>query len=97
MGLSVYGPWEPTPDRPSGIHIRAEGVAGSANWETFLRWIRDFLKSKRTQDVRDKLAATSAPERHAFIATSFTTPDGAYFCSAGVDIRICPRADPDLP
>lgn len=97
MGLSVYGPWEPTPNRPPGIHIRAEGVAGSANWETFLQWIRDFLTSKRTRDVRDKLAATSASERHAFIATSFTSPNGAYFSLSRNGYPHLPPRDPELP
>jgi hypothetical protein len=97
MGLSVYGPYPPGPNCPAGIHVRAEGVTGSASWETFLRWIKEFLSSERTRDVRRKLAATRASERHAFIATSFTSPGDAYFALSTSTRPALPPCDPGLP
>ncbi|HEY1920509.1 MAG TPA: hypothetical protein VGH27_33490 [Streptosporangiaceae bacterium] len=99
MGLSIYGPWPPGPNVPAGIHVRAEGVTGSTapGWDTYLSWIRDFLSSEQTRDVREKLAATHAPERHAFIATSLSSPGDAYFALSKATYPHLPSRDPDLP
>jgi hypothetical protein len=96
-GLSVYGPCPPGPDRPAGIYIRAEGIAGSADWDTYLRWVQEFLSSEENRDNREKLAATHAPERHIFIATSLSSPAGAYFALSDTTYPDLPPRDPDLP
>jgi hypothetical protein len=69
MGVSINGPSEPTATQPGGIYFLPEGVTGSAcaDWPVFLDWINNFLASSRAADVRAKLAATGAAERHAFV------------------------------
>jgi len=76
MGVSITGPSEPTAAQPGGIYLLPEGVSGSpfTAWPVFLDWINNFLASSRAHDVRAKLAATDATERHAFVGASFTAP-----------------------
>jgi len=81
MGVTVLEPWTPGPNRPAGIYLAPEGIRGSAAllWKPLLEWIKTLLESDGVADVRKKLAATGAAERHAFIGASFTSPGDAYF------------------
>jgi hypothetical protein len=99
MRLRVQGPWSAPTGRPNVIHLLPEGVTGQAipNWDAFLQWIADFLTCDRTGDVRRKLAATRAAERHAFIAASFTTPGDAYFALGDEGHAQLPPRRPRLP
>jgi hypothetical protein len=82
MGIeSIDGPAIPRPGQTGGIHLVPAGDTGAATpaWASFLDWIATFLAASKTADVRRKLAATNAPERHVFIAASFTTNGDAFF------------------
>ena len=88
-GVSITGPFEPTTTQPGGVYLYVppgSGVTGSpiAAWPVFLDWINSFLASGSAADIRSKLAATGAAERHAFVGASFTTPGDAYFALARV-------------
>jgi hypothetical protein len=97
LGAVVMGPWMPSPNLPAGIRLTPEGVYGSGAWPPFLEWIGAFLASDRTTDVRSKLAATGASERHAFIGASFTTPGDAYFALSREGRPELPDSAPNLP
>ena len=99
MGVTVLGPWPPGPNRPSGIHLAPTGISGSAvlMWDPLMEWIKTFLESDRAADVRKKLAATAATERHAFIGASFTSPGDAYFALRREGRPELPTSDPILP
>jgi hypothetical protein len=99
LGIRVTGPGEPIPGQPGGIRLIPEGVSGFVGpiWESFLGWINEFLASARTEDVRRKLAATGAAERHAFIGASFTTPGDAFFALSYEGRPGLPNAEPCLP
>jgi hypothetical protein len=99
MGVTVLGPWPPGPNRPAGIYLAPVGVRGSVAlmWDPFLDWIKTFLASEKTADVRKKLAATGALERHAFIGASFTSPGDAYFALRRDGWPELPPGDPILP
>jgi hypothetical protein len=81
LGVAVRGSAAPPPGKSGEIYLLPEGIYGPSelSWQPLLGWIDEFLHSIRTADVRKKLAATDAAERHAFIAASFTTPGAAYF------------------
>ena len=101
-GVSITGPSEPTTTQPGGVYLYVRpgsGVMGSpiAAWPVFLDWINSFLASSSAADIRSKLAATGAAERHAFVGASFTTPGDAYFA---LEVEHWPElssADPFLP
>jgi hypothetical protein len=99
MGATVLGPWPTGPNRPGGIHLAPEGIAGSVvlMWEPLNAWIKTYLASDRTADVRRKLAATGAAERHAFIGMSFTSPGDAYFALRREARPHLPPGNPTLP
>lgn len=100
MGVeSIDGPAIPRPGDPGGIHLIPVGVMGSATptWVPFMDWIAGFLASSKTADVRGKLAATNAPERHAFIAASFTTDGDAFFALDEEGHPELPPSPPALP
>jgi hypothetical protein len=99
LGLRVTGPWEPPPGESGKIHLRPEGAFGNMEllWESLLDWIAEFLASDRTKDVRRKLAATAATERHAFIGVSFTSPGDAYHALRREGRPQLPTLPPRLP
>jgi hypothetical protein len=100
MGVeSIDGPATPRPGEPGGINLVPAGVRGSAApvWPAFLDWLADVLASSKTADVRTKLAATNAPERHAFIAASFSTDGDVFFALAQEGHPELPASDPVLP
>jgi hypothetical protein len=71
---------KPWPGEIGKVQIGAVGTGGPAqlDWSGFDLWLTDLLTSGRLSDVRNKLAATGSPERHAFIGVRFTTPWSAY-------------------
>jgi hypothetical protein len=97
--VSIAGPSEPTPAQP-GRHLpsaRRRQRIGYCGLARVLDWIKDFLASSRAADVRAKVAATGAAERHALVGASFTTPGDAYFALGYEHRRELPPADPCLP
>jgi len=98
LGVTVSGGM-PRAGEPGVIHLLPEGILGPARltWEPFLDWIKTFLTSDLTEDVRRKLAATGAAERHAFIAVSFTTPGPVYFALRYDGRPELPDSNPSLP
>lgn len=99
LGVTVTGGGMPRPGESGVIHLLPEGICGPARltWQPFLDWIHAFLASDRTADVRSKLAATAAAERHAFIAASFTSPGPVYFALRHEGRPELPDRDPSLP
>lgn len=99
MGVTVDGPAIPRPGQTGGIHLIPAGIMGSANpvWASFMDWLAAFLASSETADVRRKLAATNAPERHAFIGASFTTDGDAFFALHEEGRPELPASSPTLP
>lgn len=96
---SIDGPATPRPGEPGGIKLIPAGVMGTATpaWAAFQSWLADFLASSKTADVRRKLAATNAPERHAFIAASFSTDGDVFFALAEDGRPELPGSRPVLP
>jgi hypothetical protein len=80
------------------VHLVPQGISGPVNvtWQVFLDWVKDVLSSPETADVRDKLAATGAPERHAFLGASFTSPWGVFYALSDEHNSI-PPLPPVLP
>jgi hypothetical protein len=97
--VKVDGPTAPRPGETGGIHLVRTGVTGSAvpAWSSFMDWIEKFLASDKTSDVRHKLIATGAPERHAFVGASLTTNGDAFFALAENGRPGLPPRDPNLP
>ncbi len=62
--------------RPAGdgehgaVKLVPQGIGGPVDvtWKVFLDWIKEVLASPKMADVRRKLAASGAPERHVFWA-----------------------------
>jgi len=99
MGVTVDGPGIPRPGQTGGIHLLPAGIKGSATpvWASFLDWLAAFLASGETADVRSKLAATNAPERHAFVGASFTTNGDVFFALHEEGRPELPATNPTLP
>ena len=100
LGVRVTGgPWIPRPGETGTIRLLPEGILGPAQltWEPFLDWINALLVSPPTADVRRKLAATGAAERHAFIGVSFTAPGPVYFALREEGRPGLPGHNPTLP
>lgn len=100
MGVeSIDGPAIPRPGDTGRIHLVPAGVTGTAApaWASFQDWLTTFLAASKTADVRRKLAATNAMERHAFIAASFTTNGDAFFALSEEGRPELPVSDPVLP
>ncbi|WP_405147672.1 hypothetical protein OG589_08460 [Sphaerisporangium sp. NBC_01403] len=68
------------PSEAGLIHIGAGGTGGPVelDWASFIEYVASFLSDESRADVRLKLAATEADERHAFVGLTFTTPWPAY-------------------
>lgn len=90
--------------RPAGIGeagamlVYPEGVSGPADpgWEAFSDWLENRLFCAAWADVRRKLAATGAVERHVFVGVTFSTPGEVFFALAEGH-RSVPPAPPRLP
>lgn len=99
MGVTVDGPGIPRSGETGGIYLLPAGTKGSATpaWAPFLDWLAAFLASGEIADVRSKLAATKAPERHAFVGASFTTNGDAFFALHEEGRPELPASNPALP
>jgi hypothetical protein len=88
----------PTDGSDGRILVWGEGTGGPAvqDWVAFDRWLKDYLHDPQRADVRQKLAATAAPERHVFVGMSFTTEWFAYHALSH-EYADLPPADPQLP
>jgi hypothetical protein len=63
------------------IRLVAEGIEGpyDTNWHAVGAWIDNALASPGLGDVRSKLAATGADERHVFLGVTFSSPGEVFF------------------
>jgi hypothetical protein len=63
------------------IRLYPAGISGPAaiSWDPVIDWLRRTLSSARLDDVRSKLAATGADERHLFFGITFSSPSEAFF------------------
>jgi hypothetical protein len=77
----------PQPGEEPKILLYPQGVGGRAeqDWQALNTWLADFLSAPGRADVRKKLAATGAAERHAFVGlplgkewTAFHSLHGEY-------------------
>lgn len=98
MGVTELVSSQPTSTGTGRIHLYAEGTGGPTilDWSEFDNWLADYLADAMREDVRRKLAATRADERHAFIGMSFTTPWAANY-PLGDDHWSVPTSPPRLP
>ncbi|GIG63261.1 hypothetical protein Lfu02_76330 [Longispora fulva] len=98
LGVVQLASRQVQPDEDGKILIHGEGTGGPAelNWTAFTEWLTQFLFGTQQADVRRKLAATNAEERHAFVGASFSTPWAAYH-SLSDDYRELPTEHPELP
>lgn len=78
------------------LYPRGAGGAVGPDWTAFNGWASEYLHDPKRADVRRKLAATGASERHAFVALTFSTPWAAYH-SLSEDYRELPDQPPRLP
>jgi hypothetical protein len=99
LGVTVMGPGIPRPGEEGGIYLIPEGISGSPAlvWSALLAWINGFLAGDKTADVRGKLAATGAVERHAFVGLSFISPGDAFFALREEGRPELPVSNPELP
>jgi hypothetical protein len=75
-----------------------EGVSApmAVDWELVMDWLDDVLASPSLADVRSKLAATGAEERHAVIGVTSSSPGEAVFALSRWEPSLPPRP-PKLP
>jgi hypothetical protein len=66
------------------------------DWGAFDRWLAGYLRDDQRADVRQKLDATHAVERHVFVGMSFSTPWAAYH-ALSLDYSGVPDLAPRLP
>ena len=99
VALGVVGLFSrPTnPGEPGAVLIYPDGVSGPVDpdWPAFLGWLESRLASEQWADVRRKLAATGAAERHVFVGVTFSFGE-AFFALACEHSTLPPRA-PRLP
>ncbi|MBM0259599.1 hypothetical protein JNW89_25705 [Micromonospora sp. 4G55] len=80
------------------VLLFGQGTGGAAeqDWTAFHGWLRDYLHDENRADVRRKLRATNADERHVFVGMSFSTPWLAYH-ALSEDYNGLPERPPELP
>lgn len=85
-GLGVVEAYahEPGEDEAGSIRLLAEGIEGpyDTDWDAVGAWINEVLASARLEDVRRKLTATAAAERHVFLGVTFSSPGEVFFALA---------------
>lgn len=69
LGVARLCSRAPQPDEEPKILLYPQGIGGPAeqDWQALHTWLADFLSAPGRADVRRKLAATGAAERHAFV------------------------------
>jgi hypothetical protein len=88
----------PAPAGQGKVMLYCEGTGGptAVDWVGFDEWLTSYLASDPLADVRRKLAASGATERHVFVGASFTTPWAAYHALSDERTTMPPSA-PRLP
>jgi hypothetical protein len=88
----------PTATGESGeLRLTPDGVEGPyhGDWQVFAAWLDALLHAERLADVRRKLLATGAAERHCFVGLTFATFGDAYFAMNRQNGL--PPVSPDMP
>jgi len=87
-----------SPSEQGTVRLYPAGISGPAvrRWEPVLKWIAETLASERLADVRAKLDATHAGERHVFVGPTYTSPGDVFFALT-IDERTLPLERPQLP
>jgi hypothetical protein len=72
---------KPCEHQAGSIRLIAEGIEGpyDTDWRAVGAWINEVLASAGLDDVRRKLAATAAVERHVFLGVTFSSPGVVFF------------------
>jgi hypothetical protein len=85
-------------DEHGTILLLPHGISGppTITWEPVLDWITRTTASKRMEDVRTKLAASEAEERHLFLGITYSSPSDVFFALKHEE-RSLPRQGPRLP
>jgi hypothetical protein len=78
------------------LYVEGTGGRPELDWASFDDWLFAFLTAPATADVRRKLVATGAAERHMFVGASFTTSWPVVY-ALGDDVRDLPPNPPRLP
>lgn len=80
------------------VTLGPEGVSAplAVDWDLVLDWLDHVLASPSLADVRSKLAATGADERHAAIGVTSSSPGEAVFALSRWESSLPPRP-PTLP
>ncbi len=75
---------KPGEDEAGSIRLLAEGIEApyDTDFDAVGAWINEVLASARLEDVRLKLAATAAAERHVFLGVTFSSPGEVFFALA---------------
>ncbi len=83
---------------PGTIRFLPGGISGPAAvaWAHVIDWLDRTLSSARLDDVRSKLAATGAAERHLFLGTTYSSPSDVFFALDEYNQSL-PDEPPDLP
>lgn len=85
-------------DEQGTVLLLPHGISGrpSITWEPVLKWIAQATASERLKDVRRKLAATGAEERHLFLGITYSSPSDVFF-ALKYEERSLPHQAPGLP
>ncbi len=81
------------------VRFLVPGAGGPAqlDLDRVVQWCSEFLASPAIADVRDKLAATGAPQRHAFILVTMSS-EWAVHHALGIGAHgVLPNRPPVLP
>ncbi|MET9275508.1 hypothetical protein [Kribbella sp. NPDC003557] len=86
------------PAKDGEVRIYADGAGGPVgqDWAHLDDWLHEYLHHAERADVRAKLAATHAAERHVFVGMSFSTAWGAYHALSSRYSNL-PELAPRLP
>jgi hypothetical protein len=81
------------------VRVVPPGAGGSAelDLDRLVEWCGDFLASPDKEDVRRKLAATTATERHAFIVVNISSEWAVQHALSRDGHRMLPEIRPNLP
>jgi hypothetical protein len=82
----------------AGVSLGPQGVSGpfTVEWDPVQDWLDGVLVSSNLADVRSKLAATGAAERHAVIGVTSSSPGEAVFALSRWHSSL-PGRPPQLP
>ena len=86
------------PGEPGTIRFLPAGISGppEISWQRVAEWLNQTLSSERLDDVRSKLVATGAAERHLFLGVTYSSSSDAFFALDEYDQSL-PDEPPNLP